>query len=100
MRTIPLQAVPSQSLSVLLAQQNCQLNVYQKSTGLFLDLFINDSTVVTAVICRDRVRMVRQEYHGFVGDLCFADSLGNNDPDYAGLGGRYALVYLEPADLL
>ena len=100
MQTIPLQATPSQTLSVLLNQQNCQIDVYQKSTGLFFDLSINDSPVVTGVICRDRVRLVRQQYHGFVGELAFADMLGTNDPDYTGLGARFTLVYLAPGDLL
>jgi len=100
MQTIPLQAVPSQSLSVLLASQNCQINVYQKSTGLFIDLSMNNSPVLTTVICRDRVRLIRQSYHGFVGDLAFVDTQGKSDPDYAGLAGRFALAYLEAADLL
>lgn len=100
MKTIPLQAVPSQSLSVLLAQQNCQISVYQKTTGLFFDLSINDAPVVTSVICRDRTRLVRQQYHGFAGELAFADMLGTSDPDYTLLGSRFVLVYLEPGDLL
>lgn len=99
MQTIPLQAVPSQSLSVLLAGQNCQLAVYQKSTGLFLDLSMNNTPVLTTVLCRDRVKLVRQTYHGFVGDLAFVDTLGFSDPDYTGLAGRFALVYLEAADI-
>jgi len=100
MKTIPLQAVPSQTLNVLLNQQQCQIAVYQKTTGLFLDLAINNSPVVTSVICRDRTRLVRQVYHGFSGELAFADMLGRDDPDYTQLGSRFVLVYLEPADLL
>lgn len=100
MQTIPLQAVPSQSLSVLLSGQNCQLAVYQKSTGLFLDLSMNNAPVLTTVICRDRVRLIRQSYHGFAGDLAFVDTQGKSDPDYTGLAGRFALVYLEAGDLL
>jgi hypothetical protein len=99
MRTIPLQAVPSQSLSVLLAGQNCQINVYQKSTGMYLDLSINNAPVLTAVMCRDRVRLIRQTYHGFVGDLVFVDTQGRSDPSYSSLGSRFALVYLEAGDL-
>ncbi len=100
MKTIPLQAVPSQTVSVLLGGQNCQIAVYQKSTGLYLDLSVNNAPIVTTVICRDRVRLVRQVYRGFVGDLTFADMQGLSDPDYTGLGGRFLLVYLEAADLL
>lgn len=99
MKIIPLQAVPSQSLSVVLGGQNCQINVYQKSTGLFLDLYQNNEPIVTAALCLDRVRIVRTTYQGFVGDLAFADSLGATDPTSDGLGTQFQLLYLEAADL-
>ena len=100
MKTIPLQSVPSQTLSVLLGGQNCQIAVYQKSTGLYLDLSINNAPLLTTVMCRDRVRLVRQTYHGFAGDLTFVDTQGFSDPSYTGLGGRFILVYLEGLDLI
>jgi hypothetical protein len=98
MKIIPLQAVASQKLSVLLAGQNCQINVYQKSTGLFLDLLINNAPCLTTLLCRDRVRLIRQAYRGFIGDLAFVDAQGKSDPDYTGLGGRFVLVYLEASE--
>lgn len=99
MMTIPLQAVASQTLSVQLAGQNCTINAYQKSVGLFLDLLVDDAPVVTAVLCHDRVRLVRDAYLGFVGDLVFADTLGTSDPAYTGLGAQFQMVYLEASDL-
>jgi hypothetical protein len=99
MKTIPLQAVPSQSLSVVLGSQNCQINVYQKSTGLFLDLFVNNEPIITAALCLDRVRLVRTSYQAFVGDLAFADTLGTADPTYQGLSTQFQLLYLESTDL-
>lgn len=99
MNIIPLQAVPSQTLSVMLGGQNCQIEVYQKTTGVYLDLYINNAPIITTVLCRDRVRLIRQPYFGFIGDLTFADTQGANDPDYTGLGGRFELVYLEAVDL-
>ncbi|MDX3986173.1 MAG: hypothetical protein QHC88_13055 [Achromobacter sp.] len=99
MRKIPLRAVPSQSLNVVLAGQSCQINVYEKSTGLYLDLFLSHRPIVTAALCHDRVRIVREAYRGFVGDLSFLDTRGHADPVYTGLGGRFVLVYLEAADL-
>lgn len=99
MKEIPLQAVPSQRLSVVLAAQNCQIAVYQKSTGMYLDLAINDMSIVSTRLCRDRVRLVRQEYLGFVGDLVLMDTQGREDPRYEGLGVRWRLRYLEAADL-
>ena len=99
MLTIPLAAKPSQRVTILLANQNCQIKVYQKTTGLYLDLQINNAPLVTGVICRDRVKLVRYAYLGFVGDLSFFDTQGKTDPVRTGLGARYQLVYLEAADL-
>lgn len=100
MMTVPLSATPSQSLSVVLAGQNCKINVYQKSTGLFADLYVDNAAVITGVICRDRVPLVRAAYLGFAGDLVFCDTQGVSDPTYDGLGARFLLSYLEASDLV
>jgi hypothetical protein len=97
MLVVPLQAVPSQTLSVILASQNCRINVYQKSTGLFLDLFVNDVALMTTVLCRGRLSMTSKASMGFVGDLFFKDLLGAADPDYTGLGTRFLLCHMVPA---
>lgn len=99
MLVIPLAATPSQKLNALLASQNCQIKVYQKTTGLYLDLSINDAPVKSGILCLDRVLLIRHAYLGFVGDLCFFDTQGTSDPTYDGLGARYQLVYLEASDL-
>lgn len=99
MQIIPITAIPSQRLFVVLNGQNCTIRVYQKSTGLYLDLALEGTTILSGVICRDRVRCVRQPYLGFVGDLAFMDTQGNDDPEYAGLGSRWVLMYLEESDL-
>lgn len=99
MKIIPLSALPSQKLSVLLANQNCQIKVYQKTTGLYVDLSINNVPIVSGVICRNAVQLVRDTYLGFVGDLVFLDTQGSDDPDYTGLAGRFTFVYLEASDL-
>lgn len=92
---IPLTATPSQEFSVTLGNQLCRIKVYQKSTGLFLDLFVSDRPIVQGALCRDRVRIVRHAYLGFVGDLAFIDTMGRADPEYAGLGDRFQLGYID-----
>ncbi|VWB88141.1 hypothetical protein BLA13014_04079 [Burkholderia aenigmatica] len=99
MQIIRLTAVPSPKLSVMLAGQNCQIAVYQKTTGVYLDLAMNNVPVKSGILCRDRVRLIRYPYLGFVGDLSFFDTQGVTDPAYAGFGARYQLVYLEASDL-
>lgn len=99
MLTIPIADRPAQSLKVSLGGQSCQIDIDQKSTGLFLSLYVNDAPIALGVACRIGARMVREAYRGFIGDLAFADTQGASDPSYPGLGTRFVLVYLETADL-
>ena len=99
MQIVPLQAVPSQNISVVLADQPCELRVYQKTTGLFMDVLVNDDLIVAGVLCENKNRIVRSLYLGFSGDFFFFDSQGNDDPVYVGLGSRFNLAYLTAAEL-
>lgn len=97
---VPLQAVPNQTLTTLLANQNCRINVYQNTFGVFFDLAIgNVDPICLGVKCENGNRLVRYAYLGLVGDFFFVDTQGDTDPVYAGLGSRYLLVYLEASDL-
>jgi hypothetical protein len=100
MQVIPLQPIPSQTFTVTLNNQLCQINVYQKRYGLFLDLFVGGVLILGGVICENLNRIVRNSYLGFSGDLTFFDNQGTSDPIYTGLGTRYSLLYLAPSDLL
>jgi hypothetical protein len=93
-QTIPLAAVPSQNFSITLGGQRCKFAIYQKTQGLFMDLSVDGAQVLTAMICRDRVSLVRYGYLGFVGALSFVDTQGASDPYYTGFSSRYDLVYV------
>jgi len=93
-QTIPLNAVASQSFTVQLNGQNCVINLYQKSTGLYFDLTVNGNQCVQTMICLNLVNLVRNVYQGFIGNLFFYDTQGTTDPVYTGLGSRYILVYV------
>lgn len=94
MQIVPLQAAPSQVVSVSLADQNCSINVYQKSTGVYVDLYVNSVLIIGGVIAENANRIVRDAYLGFLGDLLFLDIQGKSDPEYKGLGSQYLLLYL------
>lgn len=98
MQLIPIQAVPSQQLQVVLAGQNCQIAIYQKSQGLFVDLNSNGADISLAVIAQDVNPLNPIAYSGFQGNLIFTDTQGNTDPHYTGLGSRYQLIYLTAAE--
>ena len=71
--------------------------MYQKSTGVYLDLTVDGVSVATGILCRDRVRIIR--YGGLSGDLMFADTQGSEDPQHTGLGNRWLLLYLQPNEV-
>lgn len=94
MQTIPIQPVPSQSTKVILGGQNCQVLIYQKPQGLFVDINSDGVDIVAGIIARDAVPLVCREYVGFIGNLLFVDTQGADDPNYIGLGSRWTLAYL------
>lgn len=99
MLIIPLQPVPNQATTVILAGQYCQIDVYQEPAALFIDLYKNNELVVAGAIAENLNRIVRSAYLGFEGDLAFIDNEGNTDPYYTGLGSRYSLAYITAAEL-
>lgn len=101
MQNVPLQALPSQTVSIQLGGQNCQINVYQTDNfGMFMDVYVAGAQIIAGVSCQNLTRIVRDAYLGFQGDFVFYDTSGNGaDPDYAGLGATYTLTYLSAADL-
>lgn len=94
MQSVPLQPVPSQSTKIVLGGQNCQILVYQKPQGVFMDINADGVDISVGTIARDAVPLISREYAGFSGNLLFIDSQGSADPSYEGLGDRFALVYL------
>lgn len=94
---IPLIAVPSQTLNVQLLNQPCRIDVRQRRTGLFVDLYVQDVAVFLGVKALDRCKLVRDAYLGFSGDLFFVDTRGTDDPDYSGLGDRFIFVWDDAA---
>lgn len=99
MLAIPLIQTPSQILNVPIGTGVFQINVYQKSTGVYIDVLQSGTLLIGGVLCLDRNLIFRGSYLGFPGDLAFVDNQANNDPDYTGFGTRYQLVYLDDNDL-
>jgi hypothetical protein len=94
MINIPLQATPSQTVKVTLGGQYCVINLYQNSTGMYLDLTVNGTAIISSAICLNLVRIVRYSYLGFIGNLVFIDNQGKADPTFDLLNSRYQLMYL------
>ncbi len=118
MLQIPLSAVPSQTLSIVLDGQSCQIAVYQKqpivdeygvAAGLFFDLIVNGVPIINTARCLDRTPILQdRQYLGVVGEFMFLDTTATQggppafngaSPFYTGLGTQFVLLYLEAADL-
>ncbi|AWB26169.1 hypothetical protein DA075_35450 (plasmid) [Methylobacterium currus] len=99
MQIIPLQSVPAQTVMATLAGQLAQIDLRQRAYGLHLDLRVNGTLLVAGAICQDRNLIVRSAYIGFIGDLCFIDTQGTDDPTYEGLGVRFGLAYIEASEV-
>lgn len=120
MQSIPLLAVPSQTLSVVLAAQNTQINLYSLQTpgdilnpanssattelqgypALYADVLLAGVSIIACRIVRNGIRwLLDAGYQGYSGDFVMVDTQANTEPVYTGLGGQYQLVYLSTADL-
>lgn len=91
---IPLDPGENQTLSVLLGGQDCKINLYEKSTGTYIDVYIADVPLGTAIKCLDRTVIPLDSYTGFIGRLIFVDNQGTSDPVASGFGTRYELQWL------
>ncbi len=101
---VPLQAVPSQTIRATLGNQAAQLNIYQKqlydaatmTPALYMDVLLSGVVILGGSICLTGVKIIRDPYLGFNGDLMFFDTQGSLDPQWAGLNTRWFLAYLAP----
>jgi hypothetical protein len=111
---VPLAAVPSQTLNITLGGQPCRIKLFTKNLQvpaldpgeivtepprfveidpIFMELYLNDVLLLGGVLCLNEVRIVRDAYLKFIGDLSFQDLQGSDDPRVAGLGTRWILCY-------
>jgi hypothetical protein len=100
MLIVPAQENPNQAFNVTLGGQQVQLEIFQTNYGLFMNVSVAGTPIVSGVICENLSRIVREAYSGFLGDLVWLDTTGaGTDPIYSGIGAQYLLIYLEAADL-
>lgn len=117
MQEIPLSTEAAQNLSIALEGQAVEINLYQRGTNsaaqMYLDLIANGNQILTGRIVRayggqadtrPAFMMVGRRYEPFSGDLLFIDTQASatnptQDPQPAGLGARWQLLYYSEADL-
>jgi hypothetical protein len=90
---IPINPYANQDLTVMLGGQKCQITIKQKSTGVFIDVTVNNVLMIQGQICIDRVPVLFNDYRGFIGAMQFEDTQGKADPVYTSFGSRWQLAY-------
>ncbi|EIL3223772.1 hypothetical protein LLV40_004633 [Escherichia coli] len=100
MITVSVLPSKSQSISVSLAGQQCNIKLVQRQSFMYMDLTVNEVPIMRGVPCLYGNKMVRYSHLGFKGDLIFIDNDGESDPQWEGLGSRYLLYYIEENELV
>lgn len=91
---IPLKAIPSQSVNVILAGQPCSIGLRQIGGRQYLSLSLNGTVICRNVLMVNRSAIVRAAYTGFVGDLAAVDTTPADEaPEYTGWGTRWVLAF-------
>jgi hypothetical protein len=90
---IPLSAIPSQKLKVVLDDQDCEISVLTRGEHLYLDLDVDGKIVQQGAIIQNRVSIIQIPTRYFAGTLAVIDTQGNAAPVFTGLGDRWQLCY-------
>jgi len=93
MQNISLKPWKAQEVSITLDGQAMTLRIVQRSTGLFMDVGIDNRWIAQGVLCLNCNKIIRYPYLKIRGELFFADIKGNLDPCYDELGSRFKLFY-------
>lgn len=91
--TVPLKAVPSQSVNVILAGQPCTIALAEIGGRQYMSLSNNGVVICRNVLVVNRSAIVRAAYTGFIGELAAIDTQGDEAPQYSGWGTRWLLAF-------
>lgn len=95
---IELQALPNQKASVLLDDQECEIQIRQMGNSLYATLKVDDETIFQNVLCPLATPLNGFEVLGFKGALFFLDTKGHEAPQWEGLGDRWLLFFASESD--
>lgn len=97
---VPLSALPSQELSLVLGNQDVTVRVLTRGDYLYLDVLNEDTPIILGQLIVSNANLLPSGLTNFVGNFRMVDTNGNADPEYIGLGERWQLLYLSDEDLI
>lgn len=90
---IPIKASPSQTLDIILAEQNVTIVLQARLGKLFADVALDNVAAVRGRLCHDRTQILNESYRGFKGEIFFLDKNGTEDPNWREINSRFVLLY-------
>lgn len=97
--TLPIRPEPNQRFSVVLNNQHCTFELFQRYDHLYMNMYVGEEPIITGIVCLNRQDLIQIATTSFVGFLWFVDLLGDTDPQWEGLGNRYQMVFATPEEL-
>lgn len=70
-----------------------QINLMTTDHGLFMDVVYGGNPICNARLCTDRTSVNNHAYLGMPQALFWADTQGNEPPQYSGFNTRWLLCY-------
>lgn len=98
MYNIPLMAVPNQRLQTKIDGKLYSLTLSQRTTGMFIDIYVDGVAAALGVVCIDRAPITAL---GFDGAFVFLDNTNSSiNPSYTLLNDSVFLYYLSADELV
>lgn len=90
---VPLSALPSQELSLVLGNQDVTVRVLTRGDYLYLDVLKESTPVIQGQLIVTGQNLLPSGLSNFTGNFQMVDINGNPDPVYTSLGTQYRLLY-------
>lgn len=90
---VPLSALPSQELSLVLGNQDVTVRVLTRGDYLYLDVLKESTPVIQGQLIVTGQNLLPSGLPDFMGNFQMVDLNGNSDPVYSGLGTQFRLLY-------
>lgn len=98
MRTIPLDAVPNQQVSINIGENRWTLRIKEATSSMIADVSLNDQPLLYGIRFCVGTPLIPYRYLAGFGNFLL---LTNNEelPDWRKFGSTQTLVYVDPEEL-
>jgi len=91
---LPLLNIPNQLFNITLNNQDCTVQLWAKNDRTYIDLYIQDVSIILGQICIIGGYILQYDWFPFVGDLFFI-SRSLDYPNYPDFGINTFLIYTD-----